>query len=53
MLKTARLFFLVPALFVAAPVAAEAPTVPAIKYVTLDKMIRSFAAEARRLNDAR
>jgi len=50
-----RLAFLVPALLIAVPASAQrnepAPphTVgkPPIRYVTLDKMIRSFAARAR------
>jgi hypothetical protein len=50
MVRSLRLAFLIPALLITAPVVAQerTKTVSApIRYVTLDRMIRSFAAEAQ------
>lgn len=51
MKSSLRLAFLVPALLIAVPAAAQrnvaAVAKAPIRYVTLDKMIRSFAARAR------
>jgi hypothetical protein len=47
-MKNLRLAFLVPAFLIAAPVCAQQKHKPApIRYVTLDKMIRTFAENAR------
>jgi hypothetical protein len=49
MKRALRLAFVLPALLACAPAVAEPTKKPAqpIRYVTLDKMIRDYAAQAR------